>query len=151
MPALEAARAAVQLAQAARAQGVPVIYANDNFGAWHSDFPSMVRQLARRGGAAGRIARLLRPHKADLTILKPMHSAFFGTPLDIVLDKMGTRSLVLAGLATDICVQLTAMDAYIRGYRIRVPANCTAAESPERKEAALDYMGRVLKCDTAPL
>ena len=57
----------------------------------------------------------------------------------------------LTGLTADICVQLTAMDAYIRGYRIRVPANCTAAESPERKEAALDYMGRVLKCDTAPL
>jgi nicotinamidase-related amidase len=61
-----------------------------------------------------------------------MHSAFYGSPLDILLDKMGTRSLIVAGLATNICVQLTAMDGFLRGLKMHVPADCTAAESKSR-------------------
>ncbi|TWO72891.1 cysteine hydrolase [Caenimonas sedimenti] len=149
-PALEAAQATARLARAARGAGLPVLYANDNFGVWRSDFTSMVRQLERRGGTAAQIVKLLRPKKGDLTILKPMHSAFFGSPLEIVLDKMGARSLVIAGLATDICVQLTAGDALLRGYRTAVPADCTAAESEVKKATALAYMREILKCDVRP-
>ncbi len=149
-PALLAAQAAAKLAQAARRDGIPVVYANDNFGAWRSDFSSMVRRLEERDDISGRIARLLRPKRGDLTVLKPMHSAFFGTPLDIVLDKMGARSLILAGLATDICVQLTAGDALLRGFRTHVPEDCTAAESEGKKATSLAYMRDILKCDTRP-
>lgn len=150
-PALEAARAAARLASAARARGVPLIYANDNFGLWRSNFDDMVHRLDRRGGPSGTIARLLRPHRGDLTLLKPMHSAFFGTPLDIILDKMGARSLILAGLATDICIQMTAADAFLRGLKVRVPVECTAAQTPEKKDAALAYMQDILKCEVASL
>lgn len=150
-PALEAARAAARLARAARARRVPLIYANDNFGLWRSNFDEMVRRLERGGGTSGDIARLLRPRRGDLTLLKPMHSAFFGTPLDIILDKMGARSLILAGLATDICIQLTAADAFLRGLKVRVPMECTAAQTPEKKAAALAYMQDILKCEVAGL
>jgi nicotinamidase-related amidase len=149
-PALQAAKATAKLARTARAHHVPVIYANDNFGTWRSDFTSMVRQLERRAGTPAQIVRLLRPKPGDLTILKPMHSAFFGSPLNIVLDKIGARSVILAGLATDICVQLTAGDALLRGFRIAVPQDCTAAESEAKKEAALAYMQDILKCDIRP-
>ena len=149
-PAWQAARATAQLARAARASGLPVIYANDNFGTWRSDFSSMVRGIERRGGTAARIAKLLRPKRGDLTILKPMHSAFFGSPLHIVLDKIGVRSLVIAGLATDICVQLTAGDALLRGFKTHVPQDCTAAESETKKTVALAYMREILKADVRP-
>lgn len=149
-PALRAARAAGQLARVARAQRIPVIYANDNFGRWRSDFPTLVDRLAQGQGASASMARLLRPHRGDLTVLKPMHSAFFGTPLDIILDKMGARSLVMAGLATDICIQLTAADAFLRGLKVHAPQDCTAAETEEKKAAALAYMRDILKCDTRP-
>jgi nicotinamidase-related amidase len=149
-PALTAARASAKLARAARSAGIPVIYANDNFGAWRSDFSSLVSRLERGGGTSAAIVRLLRPRPGDLTVLKPMHSAFFGTPLDIILDKMGARSLILAGLATDICIQLTAGDALLRRLKAQVPADCTAAESEEKKQAALAYMRDILKCDTRP-
>lgn len=149
-PALQAAKAARQLARAARAQGIPVIYANDNFGRWRSDFPTLVDRLARGQGASATMARLLRPHRNDLTVLKPMHSAFFGTPLDILLDKIGVRSLVMAGLATDICIQLTAADAFLRRLKVHAPEDCTAAETQEKKAAALAYLRDILKCDTRP-
>lgn len=148
--ALDAARATARFKRALSAQGVPTIYANDNFGNWTSDFSSMVQAFMNRPGTSGSIAKLLKPKRGDLTVLKPMHSAFFGSPLDILLDKMGVEKLIFAGLATDICVKLTAMDGFLRGFRMAVPADCTAAESPAKKSAALAYMQDILKCDVAP-
>ncbi len=147
-PALTAAKATATLVRAARSSDIPVIYANDNFGGWRSDFNSMVARLERGVGASAAIVKLLKPRKRDITILKPMHSAFFGSPLDVLLDKMGTRSLVVAGLATDICIQFTVADAFLRGLKVHVPPECTAAESEAKKDAALLYMRDILKCDT---
>jgi nicotinamidase-related amidase len=95
------------------------------------------------------MAHLLAPQPDDLTILKPRHSGFYATPLELLLTQMHTHKVVLAGLATDLCVQLTAMDAHQRGYRLWIPADCVAAESAERQTAALAYMARVLECDVA--
>ena len=110
----------------------------------------MVKRLAKSGGASAAIVRLLRPKGDDLTILKPMHSAFFGSPLDIVLNKIGVRSLIITGLATDICIQLTAADAFLRGLKVHVPPECTTAESAAKKAAALVYMRDILKCRVQP-
>lgn len=148
--ALIAAKAAAKLAMAARENSIPVIYANDNFGLWRSDFAAMVKRLEKGRGESAQIVRLMRPRQGDLTILKPMHSAFFGSPLDIVLEKMGVRSIVLAGLATDICIQLTAADAFLRSLKVHVPPECTAAESEVKKRNALIYMRDILKCDIRP-
>lgn len=109
-----------------------------------------MKRLAQGQGVSASMARLLRPQRGDLTVLKPMHSAFFGTPLDILLDQIGARSLVMAGLATDICIQLTAADAFLRGLKVHAPEDCTAAETDEKKAAALAYMRDILKCDTRP-
>jgi nicotinamidase-related amidase len=146
--AVAAARATARLKRGARSRGVPVIYANDNFGQWQPDFPSLAARLADDPGPAGVMARALRPRRGDLTVLKPRHSAFYGTPLDILLDGIGARELILTGLATDMCVHLTAADAFLRDYRVHVPENCTAAETPQAKAAALEHMQRVLRCDT---
>jgi nicotinamidase-related amidase len=149
-PALEAATAASELARAARTHGIPVIFANDNFGRWRSDFSSIIRALSRGGGPSARLTRLMRPQRGDLIVLKPMHSAFYGTPLDILLGKIGARSLIVAGLATDICIQLTAADAFLRGLKVHAPADCTAAETLEKKASGLAYMADILKCDIRP-
>jgi len=147
--ALAAARATAALKQRLHGEGVPAIYANDNYGVWQSDFHSLVSACLGMEGPPGEIARLLYPQAQDLTILKPRHSAFFASPLELLLTEMQTRELIICGLATDRCVQLTAMDAFLREYRIWVPADCNAAESPEAKEIALAYMAGVLKCETA--
>lgn len=58
-------------------------------------------------GPSGEIARLIYPQAGDLTILKPRHSAFYASPLELLLAEMQTRELVICGIATDMCVQLT--------------------------------------------
>ena len=146
-PALEAARAAAELKRRLRADGVVAIYANDNFGFWQSDFHALVTRCLALPGEPGEIARLLRPQEDDLTVLKPRHSAFYASPLELLLAEMETHELVICGLAADMCVQLTAADAFLREYRVWVPADCTAAETAKAKANALEYMADVLKCE----
>jgi nicotinamidase-related amidase len=149
-PALAAARATAALKQRLQQAQVPTIYANDNYGVWQSDFHSLVSTCLGLPGEPGQIARLLYPQADDLTILKPRHSAFYASPLELLLREMEARELVICGLATDRCVQLTAADAFLREFRCRVPADCCAAETPEAHARALAYMGEVLKCDVRP-
>jgi nicotinamidase-related amidase len=146
--AVVAATATAALKQQLSAQGVPVVYVNDNFGRWRSDFRGLVAHCRRMRGPAGALVRRLAPAPGDLTVLKPRHSAFHQTPLDLLLTQMGVRELVITGVATDLCVQFSAMDAFVRGYRLWVPQDCTAAESAARKQAALDWMARALRCRT---
>ncbi len=146
-PAQAAARATQRLKERLARDGVPTIYANDNYGVWRSEFPDLLDFCASQPGATGSMAQWLAPAPDDLVLLKPRHSAFFATPLDLVLSQMHAHTLVLAGLATDICVQMTAMDATLRGYKLWVPSDCTAAESAPHKKAALAYMSRVLKAN----
>jgi nicotinamidase-related amidase len=149
-PAVAAAAATATLKTRLAEQGVPTIYANDNYGVWQSDFHALVGSCLGMEGPPAEIARLLYPQAEDITILKPRHSAFFGSPLELLLDEMQARELVICGLATDICVQLTAMDAFLREYSIWVPGDCTAAESTQAWKASLHYMSEILRCDVKP-
>ena len=147
-PALTAARATVRLRERLDDEKVAVVYANDNYGVWQSDFQAQVAQCCERDDISGEIARMLAPRPRDITLLKPRHSAFFCSALELLLTEMGARDLILAGLATDICVQMTAADAFLRGYQgVWVPSDCTAAESTKARNASLAYMRDVLKCD----
>ena len=97
--AIGAARRTAALKARMRARHAPVIYANDNFGRWESDFAAVVAHCSSRGGASAAIARMLAPGPGDRSILKPRHSAFFGTPLEFLLDELSVDRLVLTGLA----------------------------------------------------
>jgi nicotinamidase-related amidase len=146
--ALNAAKATLRLREKLDTDKVAVIYANDNYGVWQSDFHSLVAQCIARDDISGEIARLLSPRATDLTLLKPRHSAFYCSPLELLLKEMHAKELILAGLATDICVQMTAADAFLRGFEgVWVPADCCAAETPKAQANALEYMRDVLKCD----
>lgn len=150
-PALAAARATAKLRDRMEAEKVAVVYANDNYGMWQSDFQAQVAQCCARDDESGEIARLIAPRPRDITLLKPRHSAFYCTALELLLKEMGARELILAGLATDMCVQMTAADAFLRGYEgVWVPSDCTAAETTKAKAASLAYMRDVLKCDVRP-
>jgi nicotinamidase-related amidase len=116
-PAVAAARATAKLKERLARDQVVAVYANDNYGIWQSDFHTMVSTCLGLEGATGDIARLLYPQASDLTILKPRHSAFYASPLELLLAEMQARELVICGLATDMCVQLTAMDAFLREFK----------------------------------
>ena len=147
--AIAAAERIAALKKKLKAEKVAVIYCNDNFGRWRSDFHEVVDRVLSDGVRGEPLARVLTPDKDDYFVLKPKHSAFFETTLDTLLRYLGTRKLILTGITGDICVLLTASDAYMRDYEIVVPADCTASVEAQENEHALQYMERVLKVQIA--
>jgi nicotinamidase-related amidase len=148
--ALPMADRIAELADRARSSDVPVIYANDNFGRWQSNFHAQIEHCLE-GDVRGRcVAVKLRPREQDYFVLKPKHSAFFSTTLDILLDYLGVETLILAGVAGNICVLFSANDAYMRDFNLVIPADCVASNTLEENKIALDVMAKVLKADICP-
>ena len=142
--ALPAAKKLAKLRRRARDAGVPVIYVNDNFGKWRSDFRQQLGHVLDDGVRGEPIAKILRPDDEDYFVLKAKHSGFYHTQLDLLVNYLRVRTLVIAGFTTDICVLFTASDAYLRDLEIVVPPDCSAADSVEHHERALEHMERVL-------
>jgi nicotinamidase-related amidase len=138
------------LKRRARQEGVPVLYVNDNFGRWRSDFKAQVDHCLKDGVRGQPVAELLRPDEDDYFVLKPKHSGFFSTTLDTLLEYLGVRAVVLTGIAANICVLFTADDAYMRDLHLAVPSDCVASNTEEENRYALDQMRTVLKADTGP-
>jgi nicotinamidase-related amidase len=137
------------LKRRAKAAGIPAIYVNDNFGRWRSDFAKTVRHCLKPEARGRSVVTYLIPEEDDYFVLKPKHSAFFQTNLEILLNHLGTDTLILAGMATDICVLFSANDAYMRDFEIVIPADCVASEDGESNRQALMLMQRVLKAKIA--
>jgi nicotinamidase-related amidase len=147
LPMASAIQAFKRRAKAAR---IPVIYVNDNFGRWRSDFPKLVAQFLAADIRGRAIVERLAPEEDDYFVLKPKHSAFFQTNLEILLRYLGATTLILSGMAGDICVLFSANDAYMRDFEIFVPPDCIASEEPEYNRQVLELMRRVLKADVTP-
>jgi nicotinamidase-related amidase len=148
--ALPMAHALTALKRRAKAAGVPVIYANDNFGRWRSEFPKIVQYCLQPGARGKPIVEALVPENDDYFVLKPKHSAFFQTNLEILLKYLGVSTLILTGMAGDICVLFSANDAYMRDFRVIIPPDCTASEDAEHNRQVLMLMQRVLKAEIPP-
>jgi len=148
--ALPMARQIAELKRRAKAAGIPAVYVNDNFGRWQSDFRSVLEHCLEDDVPGRPIAELLVPEADDYFVLKPKHSGFYSTTLDLLLEYLGPRTLVLTGVAGNICILFTANDAYMRDFGIVVPADCIASNTLEENQHALDQIRRVLKADTTP-
>ena len=148
--AVRAARRTAQLKARMQQRGSPIIFVNDNFGRWTSNFASLTQECLRRAGPSHEIAEVLAPDDGVLAILKPRHSAFYGTPLEFLLQELQIDHLVLTGITVDMCVFASAQDAYVRQYALRIPADCTAGFTAAQERSALAHMARTLKADTRP-
>ena len=136
--ALPLALQLARLKERARRAGVPTIYVNDNFGEWHSDATKLLAYCLRSGCPGREFVEQIAPDEQDYCVLKPMHSAFYQTPLDVLLRHLGCRSLIVAGLATNSCILCTAHDANMRDLELTVVSDCCAARSIQEHKDALD-------------
>jgi nicotinamidase-related amidase len=129
---------------------VPIIYVNDNFGRWRSDFQAQVRHCLHENVRGQPIARLLEPGSDHYFVLKPRHSAFYSTVLEVLLKHLGVRTLILTGIAGNNCILFTANDAYLREMRLIIPSDCVASNTAEENRHALEMMKQLHKADIAP-
>ena len=148
--ALPMAEKIAALKRRARRADVPVIYVNDNFGKWQSDFQKILKHCLEDDVRGRPVVELLKPDEDDYFVLKPKHSGFFSTTLDTLLEYLRARTLILTGVAANICVLFTANDAYMRDFNLVIPRDCVASNTAEENEHALRLMEQVLKADTTP-
>jgi nicotinamidase-related amidase len=139
-----------ELADRARKADVPVIYVNDNFGKWRSDFRKLLEHCLDDDVAGRELALRLAPDKSDYFVLKPKHSGFFATTLETLLEYLHVETLIITGLTTDRCVLFTASDAHMHDLHVFVPEDCCAAESLEEHRRTIELMRRVIDADTRP-
>lgn len=148
--ALPMAERLAKLRRACKQHTIPIIYVNDNFGKWQSDMQKLVEHCLHADVPGRAVVELLKPDEDDYFVLKPKQSGFFSTTLDTLLAYLQAKTVILTGVAGNICVQLTAFDAYMRDFHLYVPRDCLASNSREQNEAALQQMEQIAKADTRP-
>ena len=148
--ALPVGQAIANLKQKARQVGIPAIYVNDNFGKWQSDLNKIVSHCLEDDVRGKPFVELVTPNEDDYFVLKPKHSGFYSTTLELLLEHLGARVLILTGIAGNNCVLFTANDAYMRDFTLFVPSDCVVSETAAENEYALEQMAKVLKADTRP-
>jgi nicotinamidase-related amidase len=120
-------------------EGIPIVYVCDTHFEQDFEFEKWGAHTVE-GTWGAQIIDQLAPDEDDYVLHKPRYSAFFATPLDLLLRQLKVDELILTGVLTDICIQHSAADAYFRGYKTVVPRSCTETLSPEKKEYALNFM-----------
>ena len=136
-----------RLKERAKAAKIPSIYVNDNFGRWQSDFNKIVDHCRREDGRGKKFVEMLLPEENDYFVLKPKHSGFYSTTLSLLLTHLGATNLILTGIAGNNCVLFTANDAYMRDFKLFIPADCVVSNTEEENQHALKQMETVLKAD----
>src|SRR3954471_10249969 len=124
--------------RAARADDTLTIHVNDNYEHWDSMREDLVRRAL--DGRRPDLVKPLLPDTAAPFIAKGRHSIFYQTSVDHLLQVEQVKRLVLCGQVTEQCIQYSALDAYMRGYDVRVPRDAVAHIVPEWAEAALGMM-----------
>ena len=137
-----------KLLDRARESHIPVVYANDNVGAWRSDSAALIERCIEPARASAKLVRSLLPAAEDSIVLKPRHSAFFGTPLAALLDHFDIDTLILLGVSAESCVWMTACDAHTRGLALVVPVDTMAGASTRAVRATVTSLHEVLAART---
>jgi biuret amidohydrolase len=99
--------------------------------------------LWSRGTFEHELISSLAPATGELVIDKNTSSAFNSTGIESLLRNMEIDTLVLAGMATDMCVETTARDAADRGFNVIVAEDATATFFEHHHRAALSGFARV--------
>ena len=123
---------------------------NDNYGRWQSKFDDIVKHCLQDEVRGRPLVEQLLPESKDYFVLKPKHSGFYQTPLELLLKHLGAERLILTGVSTNSCVLFTANDAYMRDLKLVVPEDCVAACNSQEHKFAIEQIRTMLKADTRP-
>jgi nicotinamidase-related amidase len=133
--------ALVEAIERARAEDVPVVYANDNYGVWDGDAPGLIRRALQ--GRGGDLVEPVAPNEGETFVVKPRYSAFDHTPLELILRDLEVERLLLAGMSTEGCVAQTTIGARELGFKVSVLATACATVDERIERVALEYLEQV--------
>jgi len=149
----------LQLIDAARGVGTTIIwvkvlhfeYTTSPVGTEHHQRTRPSAQLICQEGTFGAEFYRVEPEPGEPIVVKHRYSAFVDTDLQLILRSRGITSLILTGVATNVCVESTARDAYMRDYYVTFVEDCSATYDQAKHDATLrnmaDHFGVVVTAD----
>ena len=84
-----------------------------------------------------------KPQVGDYTIVKPRFSAFFQTELDLILRRLGVRTVILTGTTTPNCIRTSCYDGLSLDYNILIVEDCCSSNTEEIQRVNMEDMARV--------
>jgi nicotinamidase-related amidase len=131
-----------KLIAAARKAKIPVIYVCD------AHLPSDPEMdvwgpHAMRGTKGSQVVEAIKPTNGDYFFEKRVYSSFQGTGLELLLHDLKVDTVVIVGLLTEICVRHSAADAFMRGFKVKIPKDCVEALSEKAQKEGLEYLRKM--------
>lgn len=122
-----------RLSAACRRVGVPVIHTlhvtrpdGSNVGVLGEIIPPVKDGLIARGSPPALLHSQVHVEPTDIVLEKPRYGAFHGTDLELILRSRGIDSVIITGIATNVCAETTAREACVRDFRVFFTSDGTA-------------------------
>jgi ureidoacrylate peracid hydrolase len=122
-----------QLAETCRAAGILVIHTahvlradGSNAGVLGELIPEIRAGMINRGSQASALHKSLVVDSRDIVLEKPRFGAFQGTDLELILRSHDINSVIIGGIATNVCCETTAREAATRDFRVFFLSDGTA-------------------------
>ena len=133
----------------ARRVGLTIVYIRTTHSEW-TDTPSWIYRKSqqsalttcREGTWGAELYEGISPLPSERVVIKHRYSAFINTDLNTVLKARGIQSVLVCGVATNVCVETTARDAYMFDYYVTMIEDCSAAYDPKLHLSTLENMSR---------
>ncbi|KUP04112.1 isochorismatase [Bacillus coahuilensis m2-6] len=121
---------------------LPIIYVNDHYNLWKADLETIFEECKTPENK--HFLEQLKPNDTDYFLIKPKHSAFYGTALHTLLHSKGIDTLIITGLVGNVCVLFSANDAFMRDFNVIVPSDSTVSLTDSDQEFALKMVNGTL-------
>ena len=147
------------LVDAARGAGATIIWVKMLHAEWSTSPANTEHRLRTRPNTAlicqegtfGYEFYRVEPEPGEPIVVKHRYSAFVDTDLQLILRSKGITSVLLTGVATNVCVESTARDAYMRDYYVTFVEDCSATYDQAKHDATLrnmaDHFGVVVTAE----
>jgi nicotinamidase-related amidase len=122
----------------ARSRNFPIIFANDSFLPTDFIFQGRMKPHALRGTPGVEVTARIERQETDIVLEKRRFSAFFKTDLDVTLRNYAVDTIVVAGISTNVCVLLTALNGLENDFRAIILEDCCACYQKEVHEATVN-------------
>jgi len=135
-----------QLMDTARQSGILVVFINTSLlpdrSNWNLRMKDINSSVCIRSTPGEALISEIRTGQNDMVITKERYSAFFRTRLDEILQARAVNSLIVCGINTHACVRTTAIDAFMRDYRVFIPIECVASYDQDQHSSTLNYFSK---------
>ena len=149
----------LSLLEKARRLEIPIIHIHNEHSSWTESpswqkrhLPSPDSNTPCQAGSWGAEFYKVIPESGEYSITKHRYSAFINTDLDLVLRSTGVKTIILTGVETNVCVESTARDGFMKDYYVVLVEDCVAAKGTVEHEATLfnirNYFGVVTSSQT---